>query len=239
MFEEEYDNDDENFERIATMHIKRGKYAIYKLCMNNFKLNNSEIYQHNKSSTIFHLKVSDMIVTPIEINIYILKKKIVNEDYKYWESIILDSLKISNKLYKKNFDNSHNMKNIIKLSYPVDTSQSEVESDDELDSESDYDADNVSHFSKNIEKELPIVRDNHIGQFYKDFLKNRKVNNVFILNNSDFTNENATYPLNLSKNKKRKKKSELSIPLIELKESDMDDWSCPKFDIQNDNNLIY
>lgn len=209
-----------DIEKRANSVIKKRKFEIYKLHVNNFKLNNPIIYELNKTNQLFNLKLNDMKVHPIEVNIYLLKKRIMDESYKKWESNILNSLIIPNRTIQKhtNSANSNDAKNFKKLTYENGQNIKKENDNIEID---------------DIEFNLPIIKNNTIGEFYQNFMKNRKSNDVLILENKDFThsNENLLNILNDNKSNTttRRRRNAMSVPLIELKKSDISEWPCPIF----------
>lgn len=208
-----------DIERKAISYIKKRKFEIYKLHVNNFKLNNPIIYELNKTTQLFNLELNDMKVHTIEVNIYLSKNRIMDESYKKWEFDILNSLKISNRTTQKpaDNDNTNDIKNVKKLEQGKDQN---------------IKCENGSIEIDDIKFNLPIIKNNTIGEFYQNFMKNRKSNNVLVLENEDFidSSENLLDILNDNKtNRGRKRRNAMSIPLIELKKSDISEWPCPTF----------
>lgn len=199
-------------ERKASLSIKKRKFENYKLYVNNFKLNNPTIYEIHKTNQLFNLKLNDMKVHSIEVNIYLLKNRIMVESYKNWEFNILNVLKVSERTIQGNNINNHtDAKDVKKLTY-VKKENDNIEIDD-------------------IEFKLPTIKNNLIDEFYQNFMKNRKSDKILILENKDFTDSNEIFLNILNGNKSRKKRGRntMSIPLIELKKSDILEWSCPIF----------
>lgn len=195
----------EDLESQINMHIKRHKFAIYKSCVTNFKLKYREIYKAHYTSPIFHLKVSDMIVDCFETNVFLLKNKILENDFKYWEAIILGFLQISK------FGRKYCSKDVQRLLCPA---QDLTADKTEIDSEMNF----------------PQPESNYIANFLDEFIRNRKNSTVFVLDKEQYnkSTESLSEVLN---NMKRPKKSTLLVPLTVLKNSVIGEWSCPTFNL--------
>lgn len=86
-----------NFEKlksIASMQIKKRKYAVYRKSLATFKLNHPKAYRRHSAANVFNLKVDDMHVHLLELSLYFNQNKILLDDYKAWEKIMFDQLHI-------------------------------------------------------------------------------------------------------------------------------------------------
>lgn len=207
-FVKEHKPDD--LELQANMRIKRHKFAIYKSCVTNFKLKYHDIYQTHHDSPIFHLKLTDMDVNCFEINVYLLKNKIFENDFEYWEAAILSFLQVSA------HDRKVSNKNIKRLVFPIQNL---------------YGNDEIK--SPVLDNQLqPKFENNGISKFLDDFLERRKESTIYVLHDDDFVKSKETITDVMSIMKKPKKVS-APISLTDLKKSDINDWSCPKFQLDD------
>ena len=200
----------DDLELQVKMRIKRHKFAIYKSCVTNFKLKYHDIYQTHNDFPIFHLKVSDMNVDCFEINVYLLKNKILENDFEYWEAAIISFLQVSSHSRKAS------SKNVKRLLCPVQDSSCDDEKNDAA----------VEN------KPQPVPKNNGIGKFLDDFLQRRKESTIYVLHDEEFKKSKESISDVMSSMKKLRKSS-LPIPLTDLKKSDINDWSCPKFQLDD------
>lgn len=219
--------DNTHFEVDTISHIKRCKYLLYKNALSAFKVKHKEVFDKYNKSPIFHLKKNDLKVSYSEANLYITTNKIMEINYNSWKKTFFN--------YLTNIENHHHISHIQKRAKAKQSklAYSEIniknETSDEGSNDDNNDTDSVYDNLSPDEAELPTFQDkNYITKVLDDFAKKRKSNSVLVLTDEAYKKLEKAQEGVLGNNV-NKHKNNLNVVLEELKKSDIDDWSCPTF----------